>query len=86
MLSEAYHDFFKARVKSYLLNPLHIARKVNSYEDLKYTIQLGRALSAPIKKFLSKKRTVINMLWDKYNDKEGLSELKVHKEQVTMKI
>jgi anaerobic magnesium-protoporphyrin IX monomethyl ester cyclase len=86
MLSEAYHDFFKARLKSYILNPLHIARKVRSYEDLKYTIQLGRALSSPIKKFLSKKRTVINMLWDKYNDKEGFSELKVHKEQKTMKV
>ena len=77
MLSEAYQTFFRARLKSYILNPLHIIRKVRSFEDFKYTIQLGRELSSPIKKFLSRKRSVINMLWDKYNDKDGFSKTKI---------
>jgi hypothetical protein len=85
MLSEAYHDFFKARVRSYILNPLQIARKIRSFEDLRYTIQLGKALSSPIKKFMSKKRTVINMLWDKYNENDGFAKLKVHKAQGALK-
>ena len=85
MLSEAYHDFFKARVRSYILNPLQIARKIRSFEDLRYTIQLGKALSSPIKKFMSKKRTVINMLWDKYNENDGFAKLKVHKTQGALK-
>ena len=85
MLSEAYHDFFKARLKSYLLNPLHISRKIRSFEDFRYAIQVGRGLSSPIRKFLSKKRTVINMLWDKYNEKEGFARVKVHKAQEPFK-
>ena len=79
MLSEAYHDFFTARVRSYILNPLQIARKIRSFEDLRYTIKIGRALSSPIKKFMSKKRTNINMLWDKYNEKDGFSKQKIHR-------
>ena len=78
MLSEAYQTFFKARLKSYLLNPLHIMRKIRSFEDLQYTVQLGRGLSPAIRKFLSRKRTFSNMLWDKYNEKDGFAKVKLH--------
>ena len=86
MLSEAYQTFFKARLKNYFLNPLHIFRKIRSYEDFRYTLRLGKGLSSPIKKFLKKKRSVGNMLWDKYNDREGFAEAKVFKTDGAMKI
>ena len=78
MLSEAYQTFFKARLKSYLLNPLHIMRKIRSFEDLQYAVRLGRGLSPAIRKFLSRKRTFSNMLWDKYNEKDGFAKVKLH--------
>jgi magnesium-protoporphyrin IX monomethyl ester (oxidative) cyclase len=85
MLSEAYQTFFRARLKNYFLNPLHIIRKIRSYEDLRYSIRLGKELRSPIRNFLSKKRSVINMLWDKYNDKDGFSQAKICKPENTVK-
>ena len=53
--------FFKARLKTWITNPWKIAQKIRSLEDLRYTIQVGNALSSPIKKFLSSKRS---LTWD----------------------
>lgn len=78
MLNEAYQTFFKARLKTWITNPWKIAQKIRSLEDLRYTIQVGNALSSPIKKFLSSKRSHINMLWDKYNEKDGFAKVKLH--------
>jgi len=85
MLNEAYQTFFKARIKNWALKPWEIARKVRSFEDLRYTVQVGRALSSPIRKFLSSKRSHINMLWDKYNEKDGFAKAKIHATEGTTK-
>ena len=79
MLNEAYKTFFKARVKKWAMNPLHFLRKVNSYEDLKYTLKVGGALADPIRKFLTVKRAHINMLWDKFNEKDAFSKARLYK-------
>lgn len=77
MLNEAYQTFFKARLKDFM-NPLWALRKVRSFEDFRYLIQVGMAYAAPIKGFLSAKRSHINMLWDKYNEKDGFAKVKLH--------
>jgi len=78
MLNEAYQTFFRARMKNWILNPIGLVRKVRSFEDFRYTLRVGWALRAPIMKFLSAKRTHINMLWDKYNEKDGYAKVKLH--------
>ncbi|KMP10313.1 hypothetical protein UR09_06650 [Candidatus Nitromaritima sp. SCGC AAA799-A02] len=85
MLNEAYKTFFSSRMKSWALNPTHILKKINSFEDLRYTFQVGKALAKPILGFLSAKRTHINMLWDKYNEKDGYAKVKLHEEPKTVK-
>jgi hypothetical protein len=79
MLTEAYKTFFKARLKKWVMNPFHFLRKVNSYEDLKYTIKVGGAFADPIRKFLTVKRAHINMLWDKFHEKDAFSKARLYK-------
>ncbi|MBT3514587.1 MAG: B12-binding domain-containing radical SAM protein [Nitrospina sp.] len=79
MLNEAYKTFFKARLKKWAINPLHFLKKVNSYEDLKYTLKVGNALAAPIRKFVTAKQAHINMLWDKFNEKDAFSKARIYK-------
>jgi len=79
MLSEAYKTFFKAQMKKWVLNPMHFVRKVHSYEDLRYTIKVGGALMDPIWKFMTVKRAHINMLWDKFNEKDAFSKARLYK-------
>jgi anaerobic magnesium-protoporphyrin IX monomethyl ester cyclase len=79
MLNEAYKTFFKARLKKWAMNPLHFLKKINSYEDLKYTLKVGGAFADPIRKFLTVKRAHINMLWDKYNEKDAFSKARLYK-------
>ena len=79
MLTEAYKSFFKARLKKWTMNPLHFLRKINSYEDFKYTLKVSWAFAQPIRKFLTVKRAHINMLWDKYNEKDAFSKARLYK-------
>jgi anaerobic magnesium-protoporphyrin IX monomethyl ester cyclase len=85
MLDEAYKTFFTARLKSWILNPMHIFRKVRSFEDLLYTYRVGHALAKPIRNFVSSKKTHINMLWDKYNEEDGYSKPKIHESKTPAK-
>ena len=78
MLNEAYQTFFRTRLKEWILNPLKMARKIRSFEDFRYTLQLASNLRSPIINFLTAKRTHINMLWDKYNEKDAFSSPKLH--------
>lgn len=77
MLNEAYKTFFKSRLIDFM-NPLWSLRKVRSFEDFRYLMRVGKAYSAPIKGFLTAKRAHINMLWDKYNEKDGFAKAKIH--------
>ena len=57
---------------------MEMARKIRSFEDFRYTLQLASNLRNPIINFLTAKRTHINMLWDKYNEKDAFSSPKLH--------
>ena len=85
MLNEAYRTFFRARLKSWVLHPTQIFRKVRNFEDLRYTFQVANGLAKPIKNFISSKKTHINMLWDKYNDKDGFAKPKIHETKASVK-
>jgi len=78
MLNEAYRKFFRSRLKTWLLNPFHIARKIRSFEDFCYTIKVGKAFSIPIKNFIRHKRSHINMMWEKMSEKDGYAKMKLH--------
>ena len=79
MLSEAYKAFFRARLKKWALNPMHFVKKIHSYEDFQYTLRVGSGLMSPIRKFLTSKRAHINMLWDKFNEKDAFSRARLYK-------
>ena len=85
MLNEAYRTFFRARLKSWILHPMQIFRKIRNFEDLCYTIQVANGLAKPIRNFISSKKTHINMLWDKYNEKDGFAKPKIHEVKTTAK-
>ena len=70
MINKAYQCFFKGRLKSFL-NPIRIARKIHSFEDLMYTMKVAMAFAKPIMGFFSVKRANIIMLFDsKYEKNE----------------
>jgi len=79
IMDDAYKLFFSARVKSWLTNPLHIARKIRSIEDFRYTLKLGKGFAKPIRSFINGKKNHINMLWEKMSETEGSVKLKLHK-------
>ncbi|MBI1910813.1 MAG: cobalamin B12-binding domain-containing protein [Deltaproteobacteria bacterium] len=74
ILKEAYSRFFKARTRSFL-NPVRIARKIRSIEDMRYIFNAGSAM-LPLLRGSGKKH--IQMLYNKdmVKAKENLGEVR----------
>ena len=63
----------------YLYSQPGLLKKIHSYEDFQYTLRVGSGLMSPIRKFLTSKRAHINMLWDKFNEKDAFSRARLYK-------